>query len=220
MDRLLTVLDRYISDFGIEKACVGPLLAQGRQHMIYRYKDTHVIKIPQRSFYMLAYGGLTYDEILAEVKILKTFLSEFVPETDVLPAETHEGYVIIQKFVPHFAFVTPGNLAFVADDFHKIMRGNQAIIQAHAFSLDLLGNKGLQASLAATLLRQKDRALMNNVLLVKHDEGYSVRIVDFNLLHLKERRNSKKVNRFRHVVDRVCFDLSRHLLKSHFNLQL
>lgn len=218
MTSLVTVPDRYIADFDIAKSCVGPLLAHGRQHMIYRYKDTHVIKIPQRSFYMSAYGGFTYDEIVAEVMILKTFLRDFVPETDVLQTARHNGYVIVQEFVPDFEFITPFNLPLVVHDFHKIMLGNHAIIHKHALSLDLLGNKGLQQSLAASLVRQKDRALMNNVLLIKRDYGYSLRIVDFNLLYLGQDR--KDVSRFRCAIDYVCFELSKHLLKSHFSLEL
>lgn len=219
MNNDLTDLHHYIADFDIAKSCVGPLLAQGRQHTIYRYKDHQVIKIPQRSFYMSAYGGFTYDDIVAEVTILKTFLREFVPETDVLQTEQHQGYIIVQEFVPDFEFVTPLNLSFVALDFDKIMLGNHAIIHKHALSLDLLGNKGLQQSLAASLFRQKDRALMNNVLVVKRVDGYSVRIVDFNLLHVAG-KDHKDINRFRCVVDYVCFELSKHLLKSHFSLEL
>jgi len=219
MDSGLIVRDRYIADFDIARSCVGPLLAHGRQHMIYRYKDTHVIKIPQRSFYMSAYGGFTYDEIVAEVMILKTFLCDFVPETDVLQTTRHNGYVIVQEFVPDFEFITPFNLPLVAHDFHKILLSNHAIIRKYALSLDLLGNKGLQQSLAASLFKQKERALMNNILLIKRANGYSLRIVDFNLLHVGAKKH-KNVNRFRSLVDRFCFELSKHLLKSHFSLEL
>jgi hypothetical protein len=218
MASLLTVPDRYISDFDIEKSCVGPLLAQGRQHMIYRYKDTQVIKIPQRSLYMLAYGSLTYDEIVAEIRILKTFLPDFVPETHVLQTARHNGYVIVQEFLPDFEFITPLNLPLVAHDLHKITLGNHAIIRKHQVSLDLLGNKGLQQSLAASLFRQRARALMNNVLLIKRSDGYGVRIIDFNLLHL--RKDCRTVNRFRCLVDYLCFEFSKYLLNTHFSLEL
>ena len=125
-------------------------------------------------------GGKLYDEIVAEVMILKTFLFEFIPETTVLQTAKHNGYVIIQELVSDFEFITPFNLPLVAHDLHEIMLGNHAIIHNHAASLDLMGNKGLQKSLAASLFGQKDRALMNNVLLIKRTHGYGLRIADFN----------------------------------------
>jgi hypothetical protein len=218
MSHQLAAVHRYLADFDIDRSYVGPLLAYGRQHKIYRYRNTQVIKIPQQSFYMSAYGGFTYDEIIAEVMILKTFLFDFIPDTYALPTTKHNGYVIVQEFVPDFEFVTPFNLPLVMPDFHKITLGNREIMRKYRRSLDLLGNKGLQQSLIACLLRQDNRALMNNVLLIKTAQGYSLRIVDFNLLHLKE--DYKDIGCFRRVIDYNCFKLSRHLLKSQFSLEL
>lgn len=208
----------YLADFDLDLSQVGGFVACGRQHAVYRYKTNQVIKIPQSSLYMRVYGGLTYQHVLKELSLLKTFLPDFIPQTQILSTPKHDGYVVIQEFLPHAPCTRPAHLPHVAHDFERIIKGQQALRQNHGLSLDLLGNKGLQQSIIASLIRQKERALMHNVLLVKRSGCYTVRIVDFNLFHVKA--DNQDVPLFRRIIDYACFVLSRVLLKDNFGLSL
>lgn len=207
----------YVADFNIDASAVGQLVAEGKQHFTYRYQDDKVIKIPKQSIYMTVYGRFSYQDIVDELAIVTKFLGDFAVTTQVLCAKSHPGYIIMQDFLHEFEFITPTNFTRVENDLIRIIEANQKIIQTHGLSLDLLGNKGLQRSLAASIFRKKELALMNNLLVVQKDGAYTVRLVDLNLIQLGR---YKEVSLFRRLVDRSCFELSRYLLKDNFSLRI
>jgi len=213
----LRYVRQYVTDFDIDPAAIGQLVAEGKQHYTYRYQDDKVIKIPKQSVYMTAYGRFTYQDIQAELAILKEFLGDFTVTTRVLRTQAHHGYIIMQDFLHEFEFVTWTNFALVEHDFIRIVEANRAIIHAYGLSLDLLGNKGLQRSFAASIFRKRELALMNNVLVIKREGTYTVRIVDINLIRLGR---YKDISLFRRLVDRYCFELSSYLLKDNFKLEI
>ncbi len=217
MESTLKYVRRYVANFEIDAAAVGQLVAEGKQHYTYRYQDDKVIKIPKQSVYMAAYGRFTYRDIIAELAILEEFLGDFIVDTQIFRTQAHDGYIIMQDFLHEFEFVTWTNFALVEHDFIQVVEANRAIIHAYGLSLDLLGNKGLQHSCAASIFRKRELALMNNLLVIKTEGTYTVRIVDFNLIQLGR---CKEVSLFRRLVDRYCFELSRYLLKDNFNIEI
>lgn len=207
----------YVADFDLDTASVGQLVAEGKQHFTYRYQDDKVIKIPKQSVYMNAYGRFTYQDIVDELAIITKFFGDFIVTTQVLCTRSHSGYIIMQDFLHDFEFVTSTNFALVKHDFVEVVEANRKIIQTHGLSLDLLGNKGLQHSLAASIFRKKELALMNNLLVIQKDGAYTVRLVDLNLIQVGR---YKEVNLFRRLMDQWCFQLSRYLLKANFCLEI
>jgi len=165
---------------------------------------------------MTAYGRFSYKDIIDELAILTEFLSDFIVATQVLRTQAHHGYIIMQDFLHEFEFVTWANFALVEHDFIRIVEANRAIIHAYGLSLDLLGNKGLQRSFAASIFRKRELALMNNVLVIR-EATYTVRIVDLNLIQLER---CKDISLLRRLVDQWCFKLSRYLLKDNFKLEI
>jgi len=210
-------VEQYVADFDIDAADIGQLVAEGKQHYTYRYQDDKVIKIPKHSVYMMAYGRFNYKDVIDELAILTEFVSDLIVTTQVLGARNHHGYVIIQDFIHEFEFVTWQNFPLIEYDFIRIVEANRQIIDTHGLSLDLLGNKGLKHSFIASIFRKKELALMNNILVIKRQGTYTVRIVDLNLLQL---RRFKDVNIFRMLIDRNCFELSRYLLRDNFKLKI
>lgn len=217
MESTLRYVQKYVADFDIDAAAVGHLVAEGKQHYTYRYQSDKVIKIPKQSVYMAAYGRFTYHDIVDELAILTEFLNDFIVSTQVLRTKNHDGYIIMQDFLHEFEFVTAKNFALVKHDFVRVVEANRAIIRTYGCSLDLLGNKGLQHSFAASIFRKKELALMNNILVVQWEGTYTVRLVDLNLIQLK---GYKEIHLFRRLVDRYCFELSRYLLKDNFYLDI
>ena len=210
-------VQQYVADFDIDAAAIGQLVAEGKQHYTYRYQDDKVIKIPKHSVYMMAYGRFSYKDVMDELAILTEFVSDFIVATQVLRARNHHGYVIMQDFIHEFEFVTWQNFSLIEHDFTRIVEMNRQIIDTHGLSLDLLGNKGLKHSFLASIFRKRELALMNNILVIKRQDTYTVRIVDLNLIQLKPR---KDMNIFRMLIDRNCFELSRYLLKDNFKLKI
>jgi hypothetical protein len=208
---------QYVADFDIDAAAIGQLVAEGKQHSTYRYQDDKVIKIPKQSAYMTVYGRFSYRDITDELAIITKFLGDFVVPTRVLCTTSHSGYIIMQDFLHEFEFVTSTNFAWIEHDLIRVVEANRKIIQTHCLSLDLLGNKGLQRSLAASIVRKKELALMNNLLVIQKDGTSTVRLVDLNLIQLGR---YKDVSLFRRLVDRSCFELSRYLLKDNFSLRI
>jgi len=217
VESTLKYVRRYVADFDIDADGVGQLVAEGKQHYTYRYDDDKVIKIPKQSVYMAAYGRFTYRDIIAELAILKEFLGDFIVDTQVFRSGNHNGYVIMQDFLREFEFVTSTNFTLVEHDFIQVVEANRTIIQAYGLSLDLLGNKGLQRTFAASIFRKRELALMNNVLVIQREGTYTVRIVDLNLIQLGR---CKDTSLFRRLVDQWCFKLSRCLLKDNFRLEI
>jgi hypothetical protein len=217
VESTLRYVRQYVTDFNIDVDAVGQLVAEGKQHYTCRYHDDKVIKIPKQSVYMAAYGRFTYRDVIAELAILKEFLGDFIVGTQVFRTEKHDGYVIMQDFLHEFEFVTWSNFPLVEHDFIRVVEANQEIIHTHRLSLDLLGNKGFQGSIAASVFRKKELALMNNVLVIKRKGTYTVRIVDLNLIQLGR---CKDISLFRRLVDRWCFKLSRYLLKDNFKIEI
>jgi len=213
----LRYVRQYVAEFDIDPDGVGQLVAEGKQHYTFRYQDDKVIKIPKQSAYMAAYGRFTYQDIADELAILNEFLGDFTVTTQVLRTQAHHGYIIMQDFLHEFEFVTWTNFALVEHDFIRVVEVNRAIIHAHGLSLDLLGNKGLQRSCAASIFRKRELALMNNVLVIKSEGTYTVRIVDINLIQLGR---CKDISLFRRLMDQWCFKLSRYLLKDNFNVKI
>lgn len=217
MESTLRYVQHYVADFAIDAGAIGQLIAEGKQHYTYLYQEDKVIKIPKPSVYMAAYGRFTYPDIIAELAILSEFCGDFTVATQVLRTQSHPGYVIMQDFLHEFEFVTWANFPLVEHDFFRLVEANREIIHTHGLSLDLLGNKGLQRSCAASLFRKKDLALMNNILVIQRKGTYTISIVDLNLLQLGRCQESSP---FRSWVDRSCFALSRYLLKDNFKLEL
>lgn len=206
-----------MADFDIDVAAIGPLIAQGKQHCIYRYGSDKVIKIPKHTLYMRAYGRFTYEDIRAELAILKTFLNDFIVDTQVLHSDHHDGYVIVQDLLREYAYVTAANFALVEHDFIQVVEANRNIIRTYGLSLDLLGNKGLLHSFAASLVRKKEWALMNNLLVVPVEGRYTVKLVDLNLIHSGWNTES---GLFRCLVDQWCYTLSRFLQQDNFRVKV
>lgn len=217
VDSALRYARHYLAEFDIDTTAIGQLVAEGKQHYTYRYRDDKVIKIPKQSVYMNAYGMFTYQDIISEWMLLRDYLGDFIVDTQVSCNNAGRGYVIMQDFLHEFEFVTRLNFPLVEHEFIPIIEANRAIIQAHGLSLDLLGNKGLQRSFVASIFRKKELALMNNILVIKQDGIYTVRIVDLNLLQVSHRENTSL---FRRLVDHWVFGLSRYLLKDNFRLEI
>ncbi len=213
-------INRYLQDFDVQPEQMGQRISAGRQHTIYRYGVDEVIKIPQRSLYMKVYGPFHHETIVRDLNILLEHLGEFIIPTRVLQSRTDpDDYVIVQQWLPQSEFLTGLNYPATGDDLQRITEGNRAIIQKYRVSVDFLGNIGFQQCLKASLMRQPQRACMNNLLVVPGAERPCIRIADTNLSELRFHYHAE-VGLFQWVIDSALFQITRLLIHDNFGVEL
>ena len=208
-------ITNYLAQFDIDHSALGDVASEGTQHYICYYQANKVIKIPKNSLVITALGRIQSEDILRDLEILNQYLPEYVVNTRVLCAD-NGCYVMIQEVVQNSRFLTWANLPVVRDDFLRIIESNKQIVRDYCLTLDLLGNLGFWRCFTASLLRRKKLAAINNLLVVKHDGDWTIRIVDINLTqpHL---RCARGVGALRLIVDSLYFQMARLLIKDNFD---
>ena len=219
------VMDRhdafqYLSNFDLDRGCLGEQISAGKQHQIYLYGDDQVAKIPRRSLYMKVYGPFHYETVVRDLNILNDFLGEFVVSTQVLRSKSNDSdYVILQQRIKDAQFITGINFSDVRDDFVRIVEANAQIILQQRVSLDFFGNIGFQRSLLASSLRRKDMALMNNLLVVRENSRLRIKIADTNLSELRLHFHHE-VGVFQWLVNSIVFKITKFLIQDNFDVTL
>lgn len=208
----------YLADFDLETRYVGEVLLEGKQHAVYRYGDDQIIKVPKRSLYMKLYGAIDYAAVLRDVRLLQTHLSEFVVPTQVLQSRRNaDQYLILQTYLPDAVHITGEHIPAIRDDFARIVAVNRSFIEQHRLSIDFFGNIGFRRSIIASLLRRRDLALLNNLLLVERDGRLQIKITDVNLSELRLWWRAD-VRLFHWLVDWTVFSITRLLIRDHFGI--
>jgi hypothetical protein len=209
-------ITNYLAQFDIDHTALGEVASEGTQHYICHYQKNKVIKIPKKSLAVKALGGLQAQDILRDLNILNQYLPEYVADTRVLCAD-NGCYVMIQEVLQNSRFLTWANMPVVRDDFMRIIEGNKQIIRDHCLTLDLLGNIGYWRCVAASVLRRKKLAAICNLLLVKQDGDWTIKIVDINLTP-PYLRCAKGISALRLVVDSGYYQMVRLLIKDNFGV--
>lgn len=211
-------ITKYLSQFKIDPSTLGGLAGQGTQHYIYTYQKNKIIKIPKTSLIISAFGGITSNAIRRDIGILQQYMPEYLVHTEVLCAD-NGCYLVIQDVLRDPEYITCDNFPLVKDDFEKIVEANQRIVRDHCLTLDLLGNVGSRQCIMASLLRRKQLAFMNNLLMVRQDGRYTLKVVDINLIPTHY-RCSKGIGMLRAVFDSLYYHLSRFLIRDNFGVAL
>lgn len=211
---------QYLSNFDLDYGRLGERISAGKQHQIYQYGDDQVVKIPRRSLFMKVYGPFHYETVVRDLNILNDFLGEFVVPTQVLRSKSDDSdYVILQQHLKEAQFLTGINFPDVREDFIRVVQSNAQIILQHRVSLDFFGNIGFQRSLLASSLRRKDRALMNNLLVVRENSRLRIKIADTNLSELRLHFHHE-VGLFQWLVDSMVFKITKFLIHDNFDVTL
>jgi hypothetical protein len=210
----------YIANFDLEPALLGAAIAAGRQHSVYLYGDTQVVKLPNQSLYMRLYGAIAPEAIERDVHILTTMLPKYVVPTQVLRSRTDpEAYVVLQEHLPHARFISGTEYHRVRDELEEIVLINHTIIEQHRLSIDFFSYQGFRQSMRAFFMRRKQEALLNNLLIVDVGDDAQIRITDVNLSELRVWLKGD-VNLFHWIVDNGVFLLTRIMLRDLFNLRI
>jgi hypothetical protein len=143
-------------------------------------------------------------------------MPEYLVNTEVLCAD-NGCYVVIQDVLRDPEYITYGNFPLIKDDFEKIVEANRRIIHDHCLTLDLLGNIGSRRCMIASVLRRKQLAFMNNLLMVRQGDHYTLKVVDINLIPTHHRCNNG-IGKLRAVVDSMYYQLSRFLIRDNFGI--
>lgn len=209
----------YIAHFDLDPALLGDVISAGRQHTIFRYGDTQVLKLPNKSLYMKIYGAFTYEIVHRDVELLRRYTPHYLPPTDVLHSNHDaDDYVVVQQYFPDARFVTGKEFARVRDQFAEIAAANREIIEAHDLSIDFFGNQSFRTSLIAALTRRNEQALLNNIVMVEGDAGQPrLWIMDVNLSELRLGfRADDSLPRW--LIDNAVFALTRWMMSRLFDV--
>lgn len=177
----------YIAHFDLDPTLLGDVISAGRQHTIFRYGETQVLKLPNRSLYMKIYGVFTFEIVHRDVDLLRRYLPRYLPPTEVLHSHHDaDDYAVVQEYYPHARFVSGREFGRIREQFAEIAAANRRIIDEHNLSIDFFGNQSFRTSLVAALTGNKEQAILNNVLMVDDETGQPyLRITDVNLSELK-----------------------------------
>ncbi|MCC7452016.1 MAG: hypothetical protein IT324_31715 [Anaerolineae bacterium] len=209
-------ITRYLAQFKIDPSTLGGLAGQGTQHYIYAYQKNKIIKIPKTSLMIAAFGKMTSDDVRRDIGLLQRYMPEYLVNTEVLCAD-NGCYVVIQDILRGPAYIAYDNFPLIKDDFEKIVEANQCMVRDHCLTLDLLGNIGSRRCMLASLLRRKQLAFMNNLLIVRQGESYTLKVVDINLIPTHYRCNNG-IGKLRALIDSLYYQLSRFLIRDNFGV--
>ncbi len=209
-------ITKYLAQFKIDPEALGDLAGQGTQHYIYAYQKNKVIKIPKNSLILSAFGGITSDQVQRDINILKTYVPEYLVNTEVICAD-NGCYVVIQEVLREPQYITYQNLPLIKDDFSRIAEANRRIVRDHCLTLDLLGNVGSRRCMLGSLLRRKQLALTNNLLMVRQGGRYAIKIVDINLIPAHW-QCVEGVAPLRGMIDAIYYGMSRFLIRDNFGI--
>lgn len=213
-----TEISKYYLDLvnqaGLDMALIGDQVAKGKQHRVFRYGDKQVIKMPRRSLFMRAYGGLKYSQVKSDLAYLKQDYGSYLPETEVYKAGRLGGYVILQDYINSAQSVYADRAYLVAEQLRNMVSVAQKQAIEDSIYLDFFGYAGLIGSLKAMVPFTSHKAFLANIAL-KQNKLY---IVDINLLRVG--RHSKQYGLFHRLSDATTVLLSSLLLAYFFKQSL
>jgi hypothetical protein len=211
----------HLVQFDIDPDAVGKILAQGTQHDIYAYQHDKVLKIPKLSTMHSVLGKVDPSTILQHLEILKSYIPEYVMNTQVLTTESGL-YLILQELLSNASPFTYSRFPLVRDHIATIVDANRQIVQDHGLTLDFLGNSGYWGCVTAALSRRKTFAFSNNLLITQEANGrYRLCVVDINLGYTWLRTRGSTPLTFLHSVgDSVYYQVQRLLIWDIFGLAM
>jgi hypothetical protein len=209
---------RYLADFDLDPALLGESISAGRQHTIFVYDRTQVVKVPNKTLYMAMYGAFHYEVVKRDVDLLAHYVPQFLAPTHVLHSlHNAEDYVIMQKYLPTARFVTGDKFTLVRDQFAQMVSANQQMVRAHGLSIDFFGNHSFRQSLIALLTGRKQRALLNNILILEDGSTSRLVITDVNLSELRLKLDAD-FTLSRWLIDNGVYWSSRWMIRALFGL--
>lgn len=204
---LLQKHTKKLSKFQIDPNQVGELLAKGKQHYVYSYQKTQVLKIPRSSYYNKLYGKIDVSVIKSDLDLLNRYCSRFVPKTRVLTQG--DDYLLIQDRLAKPAFVSYSNLSKIKAELEILVAAGKKLYQQEKLFLDLFGYQGMTQSLVALLQMNKTRVIMTNVLIDFSTKSPRLYLVDTNLSSLPQKNHP--ANLFHKVIDLLTIGIT-HVL--------
>jgi hypothetical protein len=212
----------YLSSFELDPTLLGRRISAGRQHTIFLYDDQYVLKLPNHSLYMSVYGAFTHAIVQRDVDVLNRYLPEHIPRTTVLRSTCDaDDYAVLQDYLPTARFLSGADYdayPTIREQFARIATVNRQLNDDHRLSLDFFGNQSFRQSLLAAALKQRRRALLNNLLIVEQPQP-RILITDVNLSELRLGW-TPDVNAAHWLIDRGLFLLSRWMLRRLFEVKV
>lgn len=203
---------RFVSFKSISPSYIQEYIGEGRNHLVYRYKNNWVIKIPKMQ------GSIAYSNskvLKQDIKLIKRYFPELMVTTKLLSNKDKTDYVILQKFCADSHEIVGEIDDVVRQQLEKIIRQNKKLFKITGHSLDLFGSSGFVTSLLAVCIPGV-KPKLSNILLQKKGSGLSLFLVDTELLRLSKLTRTWSSIRF-HIRSWISYKLTSFLLRRAFN---
>ena len=213
-------INNYLKQFSqINPLDVGPYINEGGQHYVFRYREDKVIKVPKRTILMRLYGLYKVADLENSDINLNEIFNGYFLDIQVLASDNRRHYLILQKYLNNAQPLKLKNFPEVKEQFLAIVKYNRELIKLHKQALDFISFRGFCSTILGTLLRQKHRAVMENLLVYSQNGKPTLKLVDANLLELKP-RITKRLNPLHWFVDQFFYRSSKVLIKDNFGVDI
>lgn len=121
---------------------IGPRVAWGRSHSVYRYGENEVIKFPR---WQSIFGTRLFDRVLQDESICRHYFGDYCLNTRLVQAPDRTHHAEIQPFVPGGHYLSKDDLAdpIIKRQFDELMDRYDAFINTGHSPVDLIGQGGV-----------------------------------------------------------------------------
>lgn len=208
---------QFLEEFPVNQQKLGRMLSKGKQHYVYEYGSSQVVKIPRTSIYNKAYGMIDPSIIKLDLELLQTYCSSFIPKTKIYVQG--KKYVIVQDIIAKHSFVTTATIDQVRPQLTELLLQGSVLYRDKGLFLDIFGYQGMSQSLLALLQWNKTRALLTNVIIdFSSPTNPKLYLVDTNLSSIPQKNHP--ANWFHRSVDIGTIALTKLLSWWAFGLKV
>lgn len=156
-------------------------IAEGFNHVVYRYHEDQVIKLPKKR------GSFTYSNsstLEKDLSLIRKYFPHLAIKTDVRRSESGTTHCIIQDFFLDGKEISIDKVSIVKRQIEAIIEQNKKLYKETGYALDIVGGVGFLNSILGSILPSVKPSL-SNLVMRKQGSSYRVYLLDIELLRLQ-----------------------------------
>ena len=217
---LSSTTQEHIHNCALDSSAVGARIGSGAGHIVYKYGEHSVIKIPRFRWAKHNLSIITAADAQRNVEHIQRYFREYVPETTIYKSQKTQSYCIVQSILSSYENLTLDHIQRhpdLARQFADILQRNQQLIRTEGLSVDFFGKEGSIKTILAFLRLQKPQ--MANILVVPEKE-LRLYIADSQLFEIRKPENAQLSRRMMAEASRWGFEINRVFAKGGFGQDL
>lgn len=210
-----TLLERHsqrLAKFdAIDVGHIQEYVGEGRNHLVFKYKDLWVLKIPK------VIGAFNYSDLATLTKdlhLIKKYFPQLMITTKLISNSNQSDYLIIQKYCKDGDEIVGEIDSGVREQLQQIIYQNKKLYTHTKCSLDLFGSSGFITCLCA-LVVPGIKPKLSNILLSQSRKRLKLFLVDTELLRLSSASKCWLSLHF-HIRSWISYKLTSFFLRTTF----